>query len=65
MLHSHVSNRTPLAKCSNLIKYVYNGLELGDQTRAQKKTSNKQLGKIIMIIRALIVTNYKCPVIDS
>ena len=29
MSHSHTSNKTPLAKCSNLIKYVFYRLNLG------------------------------------
>ena len=42
----------------------FNGLELGLELEL-KKTSSEQLGKLKMIIRALIVTNYKRPVIGS
>ena len=37
MLHSNVSNRTPLTKCLNLIKYVFNGLELRLKLELERK----------------------------
>ena len=58
--HPHASNRTPLAKCSNSIDYVIYGLEL-----ELKKTSSEQFNKLKMIIRVLIVKDYKHPPIVS
>ena len=58
--YSHDSNRTPLAKYSNSVEYVFQWA----LTRAQKKTSSEQLGKLKMI-RVIMIMNYKNPVIGS
>ena len=58
--HSHASNRTPLAKCSNSII----GSNSGSHS-SSKENLECAVKQTKVIIRVLIVANYRYPVIGS
>ena len=65
-LHSHASNRTPLAKCSNSIEQLNLLMCLNSGSNSSSKENlERAVSKLKMIIRVVIVMNYKCPVINS
>ena len=58
--HLHLRKRTPLTSFSTLSSMSFNGLELG-----LKRNHSKQFDKLKMILRVLIVADYKYPAIGS